>query len=100
MIHKNIDFGNIKNTTVADFRFGTVSMVVSENDEMKNILLKSQKAKSTGNTKEAECKDSDEYAPELVLAFKDGRSIDQLIDTLQECRELFVANTNKLQIGR
>lgn len=100
MIHKSVQFGNVKDTAVIDFRYGSVNMVVSENEDFKSILMKAQKANKKGNTKEDECKDSDEYAPELVLAFKDAKSIDQLIDTLQECRELFVSKDKTLQIGR
>lgn len=99
MIHKSVEFGNVKNTTVIDFRFGSVNMVVSENEDFKSILMKQQQANKSGNTKEDECKDSDEYAPELVLAFKDAKSIDQLIDTLQECRELFVSKNHQLKVG-
>ncbi|WP_300440624.1 hypothetical protein [Christiangramia sp.] len=94
MIHQNVQFGDIK-TNVIDFGNIKLEMLVAECEDYKSLMLKKVPKNKTG---EVEYKTSDDFNPELVMVFRNRKSIENLIETLYECRNLFELPKGKITI--
>ena len=91
MIYKNAKVGSVTGVTVCEMGFGGVTMVPSnpQPNTPVSLLIKSQNPPTPIGVKmTCEEKTSDEYKPELVLMFHNEESIDAVISSLQDCKEV------------
>lgn len=93
MIHKNINYGNVENVTVAEFGKGTLSVVDGINDGYLSLLIKTKEFSPIGEVSGSE-KSSDEFKPELVLAFHNAASFEVFYEYVENIREKFQSALN------
>lgn len=93
MIHKNINYGNVENVTVAEFGKGTLSVVDGTNDGYLSLLIKTKEFSPIGEVSGSE-KSSDEFKPELVLAFHNAASFEVFYEYVENIREKFQSALN------
>jgi hypothetical protein len=88
MIHKNISYGNVQNVIVAEFGNGTLAITDGINDGHLSLLMKSKEFSPIGIVHGSE-KSSDDFKPELVLAFHNKESFDVFCEFVEKIRENF-----------
>lgn len=89
MIHKDIKYGNVENVTVAEFGKGTLAVVDGANEEgYLALLIKSKDYTPIGEVSGSE-KSSDEFKPEMVLAFHNAASFMVFYEFVQNIKEKF-----------
>ena len=92
MIRKNVLVGKVK-CDVVDFGFGSVSMQPAFLDDEKKptLLMKTNDTEKEVGEESSEWhgKNSDDYKPEIALVFANEKSLDALIQTLEDCRSHF-----------
>lgn len=72
---KKLKYGNVENVTVVEFGKGTVSLVNTQNDNYKLLLIKEKEFSPIGEIGEFKST-TDEFEPQIVLAFKNRESFD------------------------
>ena len=72
---KKLKYGNVENVTVAEFGKGTISIVNAKNDNYKMLLIKEKEFSPIGEKGEFKS-NSDEFEPQIVIAFKNRESFD------------------------
>lgn len=72
---KKLKYGNVENVTVAVFGNGTISIVNAKNDAYRMLLIKEKEFSPIGEKGEFKS-NSDEFEPQLVIAFKNRESFD------------------------
>ena len=72
---KKLKYGNVENVTVVEFGKGTVSLVNTQNDNYKLLLIKEKQFSPVGEIGEFKST-TDEFEPQIVLAFKTRESFD------------------------
>lgn len=82
MINKNMQYGNTPGVTVVQFGSGTVKIAIGINESHSSVLFRSQAPRPVGETT-PKCGDtSDDFAPEVALAFTNAASVRVLIEML------------------
>ena len=72
---KKLKYGNVENVTVVEFGKGTVSLVNTQNENYKLLLIKEKEFSPIGEIGEFKST-TDEFEPQIVLAFKNRESFD------------------------
>lgn len=96
MIHKSHHYGGLPDVTLVEFGSGTVTVGIGLNTDHVSLLLKTQEAREIGQTiKVSEGATSDDYKPEVVMAFHNVESLDVVLDFLQKIRQELIARQPK-----
>jgi hypothetical protein len=95
MIRKNIEYGNIKNVTVADFGNGTIAICSSKGDGYQGILMKSHEKKPIGEVGK-KYDNSDEFNPELSIVFRNYDSFNVFYETVLEVKNEFEKTMDRI----
>jgi hypothetical protein len=93
MVHKKINYGNVENVIVAEFGKGTLSVVDGTNDGYLSLLIKTKEFSPIGEVSGSE-KSSDDFKPELVLAFHNAASFEVFYEYVENIREKFQSALN------
>jgi hypothetical protein len=88
MIYKNTIYGNTEDVTVAHFGEGTISITNGGNESHKCIAMKSINKHKIGECIGGEIS-SDEFKPELVIAFTNKESFDIFYEYVEEIKKQF-----------
>ena len=96
MVHKNIDYGNVKNVTVVEFGKGTLSIVDGANNEgFLSLLIKTKDFSPIGEVSGSE-KNSDEFSPEIAIVFNNKESFDVFYEFVENIKRKFQTDLNKV----
>lgn len=94
MIHKNINYGNVENVTVAEFGKGTLSITDGANQEgYLSLLIKSKDFTPIGEVSGNE-KTTDEFKPELAIVFHSKKSFDVFLEYVENIKKKFETELN------
>jgi hypothetical protein len=94
MVHKNINYGNVENVTVAEFGKGTLSITDGANqDGYLSLLIKSKDFTPVGEVSGSE-KSSDEFKPELAIVFHNKASFDVFLEYVENIKQKFQTDLN------
>ncbi len=90
MIHLNATIGTLTNQIVAEFGIGDISMIVVGNslNPYSAVCLRTQEPQEIGSKSEHSCETLEEIKPQITLLFSKVESIDVLVETLLEAKEL------------
>jgi len=91
MIRKAISYGKTKRVTVLEFGSGTIQIIPSKGFMHNSILCKQSKYRKVGDKISAKkLNNSDDFKPQVVLAFENIESVDVLLESLSEMRTYFL----------
>lgn len=88
---KKMKYGNIENVNVVNFGFGTISINSGIGETHKSILMKTNDKMPIGNTG-IKYESSDDFNPEIVIAFHNKESFDVFFDIVMEVKNSFEVN--------
>lgn len=96
MVHKNITYGNVQNVTVAEFGRGTIGIVDGANtDGHLALLIKSNEVMPIGEVG-THYDNSDDFKPELVLAFHNVEGFNVFYEFVENIRTAFSDDSKPL----
>jgi hypothetical protein len=82
---KKLKYGNFENVTVVEFGKGTIALVNASNENYKTLLIKEKEFSPIGEKGEFKST-SNEFEPQIVLAFRNRESFDvfkEFIDNIE-----------------
>lgn len=82
MINKNMKYGNTPGVTVVQFGSGTTKIGIGINENHSSVLLRSCSPGKVGETTSKCGETSDDFVPEVALAFTNAASVRVLIEML------------------
>lgn len=88
MIHKNTNYGNIENVTVAEFGLGSISVCSSKGDGYFGLLMKSTEPHAIGEYG-VKCDSSDEFKPDLSIVFRNKESFEVFYEMVEQVKGYF-----------
>ena len=88
MIHKNTNYENIENVTVAEFGLGSISVCSSKGDGYFGLLMKSCDPNPIGEYG-VKCDTSDEFKPDLSIVFRNKESFKVFYEMVQQVKGYF-----------